>query len=156
MKITDAKVIKSVFLFVAIFACSSLRAQSVADFRAKLSVPDSLYSTSVRVVEEPSAAAAIAQLDRAARTDRIRGHRVCVYSDNSQSARSNAEKVMKQFRGTFPDIPAYMDYETPYFKVKVGNCVNYEEAITLWGRVKRVFPKSIMVDAVIFMDELKK
>ena len=147
---------KSVFILAALFACFGVRAQDVARFRAKLAEPDSVYSSTVRVFEQPSAAAVIALLDRAQRADRISGHRVCVYSDNSQNARTNAEKAMTQFRETFPDIPAYLDYETPYFKVKVGNCVNYEEAITLWGKVKGVFPKSIMVDAVISVDELKK
>lgn len=152
----ETKVKKSVAFLAVVFAVSGLEAQNVAQFRARLAAPDTLYSSTVRVIEQPSAAAVIARMDGIARTDKIRGHRVCVYSDNSQNARANAEKAMAQFRETFPDIPAYLDYETPYFKVKVGNCVSYEEAITLWGRVKGVFPKSIMVDAVISIDELKK
>ncbi len=141
---------------VFMFSVAGLRAQNVAEFRARLSVPDSLYASTVRVMEERSAADVISRLDRAPKTERIRGHRVCVYSDNTQNARANAQGVMAQFHETFPDIAVYLDYETPYFKVKVGNCVSYEEAITLWGRVKGVFPKSIMTDAVISIEELKK
>lgn len=145
----------SVLIIVAAWAAGA-EAHGVADFRVRLSQADSLFASSVRVVEEGDAAAIIARLDAESGADKIRGHRICVYSDNSQNARANAESAMTQFRETFPDIPVYLDYQTPYFKVKVGNCVNYEEAITLWGRVKVFFPKAIMTDAVIPIDELKK
>jgi len=156
MKLLVSAVRRTAVFSIAVLAVAGLRAQSVSEFRTRLAAPDSLYASTVRVVEEKSAADVIRRLDRAPKTSAIRGHRVCVFSDNTQNARANAESVMTQFRETFPDIAAYLDYETPYFKVKVGNCVSYEEAITLWGKVKGVFPKSIMTDAVIPIEELKE
>ncbi|WP_304401270.1 hypothetical protein [uncultured Alistipes sp.] len=32
-----------------------------------------------------------------------------------------------------------MDYDDPYFKVTVGNCVTYEEAVILCGKIKDSF-----------------
>ena len=143
-------------LLLAVAVPSLVWGRGVSGFRAALAAPDSLYASRITVVEASDAAALVSRLDGVQSTDRIRGQRICIYSDNSQNARTNAQNVMEQFRGAYPDIPVYMDYETPYFKVKVGNCINYEEAITLWGQVKGLFPKAIMTDAVIPVSELKK
>ena len=70
---------------------------------------------------------------------KIRGYRVRIFSDNSQNARSAGQNALSRFRELYPGIPADMTYDTPYFKVTVGNCLTAEEATILWGKIKRRF-----------------
>ena len=42
---------------------------------------------------------------------------------------------MAKFKEIYPSIPVYMDYDDPYFKVTAGNCITYEEAVILCGKI---------------------
>ena len=49
------------------------------------------------------------------------------------------------FETAFPDIPVYLVYENPYFKVSAGNCVTSEEAIVLLGKIRSQFPEAYLM-----------
>lgn len=51
----------------------------------------------------------------------------------------------RRFREIYPDIPAYLSYENPYFKVTVGNCLTSEEAIILLGKIRDAFDRAFLV-----------
>ena len=123
---------------------TALQAQSLTAFKEHLSRPSGTGAREgrVQIVEADDAAAAVARLaDRPAST-RLRGYRVCIFFDNGQDARTGAMNARTQFEEQFPDIKCYMAYETPYFRVTVGNCLTIEEAIILKGRLAALFPKA--------------
>lgn len=77
--------------------------------------------------------------------EKVRGYRIRIFFDNSQQARNNAQVLMERFETSFPDIPAYLVYENPYFKVTVGNCLTMDEAMIVLGRVKGQFDRAFPV-----------
>ena len=79
--------------------------------------------------------------------DRIRfkGYRIGIFFDNGAEARANALAAKQTFRTAFPDIPVYLVYENPYFKVSAGNCVTSEEAIVLLGKIRSQFPEAYLM-----------
>ena len=129
---------KAMIVWGLCLAVCSVQAQSLDAFRNKLRTPDVRYGSRVEVVEHGPAASAVRS---AARPDggKIRGYRVRIFFDNSQSARTQAQQTMARFREIYPSIPVYMDYDDPYFKVTVGNCITYEEAVILCGKIKDSF-----------------
>ncbi len=130
----------------ALLSCTALCAQNIDDFKTKLALPDSLHRSHVTVTEEGNAAQAIRSLKRPITgEEKFRGYRVRIFFDNSQSARTSAENILTRFKELYPDTPAYMVYENPYFKVTVGNCLSFEEAIILWGRIKGDFDRAFVV-----------
>lgn len=130
-------------------------AQSVELFKSKLAQPDSLYRTTVKIVEHGQAASAVKVMEQHnVANDKIRGYRVRIFFDNSQHARSSAESALSRFKEFYPDVPAYMNYENPYFKVTVGNCISAEEAITLWGKVKNNFDRAFVVRETVQISTL--
>ncbi len=136
---------KKILLFIVVSALAlSASAQRLDMFLARLAAPDSLGRRTV-VNEHGNAATAIDRLDARPRPDKVRGYRVRIFFDNSQSARTLALSTQSRFRELFPDIPTYMVYENPYFKVTVGNCLTNEEAIILWGRIKWNFDRAFVV-----------
>ena len=76
---------------------------------------------------------------------KIPGYRVRIFLDNGQNARASANGAIARFREIYPDIPAYLSYENPYFKVTVGNCLTSEEAIILLGKIRDAFDRAFLV-----------
>ncbi|MEG0500531.1 MAG: hypothetical protein RR550_05335, partial [Rikenellaceae bacterium] len=50
----------------------------------------------------------------------VKGYRVKIFFDNSQSARSKAESVQVEFLEKFPKVPVHIQYAAPYFNVMAG------------------------------------
>lgn len=119
-------------------------AQSLADFKSRLTSPDPESRAGVRIVEVGSAAAEVARLSAQQHDAKIKGYRVIIFFDNSQSARSGAAEAQRRFKEFFDGVPTYMTYENPYFKVAAGNCVTTEEAIILKGRIAGAFPSAFV------------
>ena len=76
----------------------------------------------------------------------IRGWRVQIYFAAGRNARKQAEKVMRQFQSSYPEIPAYLLFEQPYFKVRVGNFTSKSEAAKFLFIIKSQFPKAFLTE----------
>ncbi|MEG1612157.1 MAG: hypothetical protein RRZ83_04065 [Alistipes sp.] len=147
---------KILILFAALtlFAVSAC-AQSLAAFKEQLAEPSTDAAT-VTVTEQGDAADAVARAARTNARQRIKGYRVCIFFDNGQNPRARAENARALFEATYPDVRAYLTYNSPYFTVTVGNCVTTEEAITLLGRVKGTFPKAFLKNEELSVINLVK
>ena len=75
----------------------------------------------------------------------LSGYRVRIFFDNKQSARTESEKTLKQFRELYPGVTAYHIYANPYFKVTVGDFRTKSEAMALLTRIKGAFPSAFVV-----------
>ena len=152
---------KKIALFaVAVLACGTASAQKIENFKARLAEPtlDASLGTVGRVVvrEVGTAAAAVRQSDTATKPETIKGFRIVIFFDNSNTARAKAEQAIMTFNSLYPDVRSYMDYENPYFKVLVGGCVTSEEAIVLLGRITPNFPKAYITREEIKLTELSR
>lgn len=138
-------------------AAGTVRAQSLAAFRERLAhslTPGAPSEGRVVVTEAGDAAAAVARLASRPAPTRLRGYRVCIFFDNGQDARAGATAASNLFREHFPDVKLYMDYENPYFRVTVGNCLTIEEAIILKGRLSELFPKAFPKSVELLVADL--
>ncbi len=133
-------------------------AQSVSSFKKGLEQEivseNAPAGARVVVTEQGSAAQVIAAAEAAQSAPRLRGYRVCIFFDNSQNARAEAMEARKIFEEHFPEIPLYMVYENPYFRVTVGNCLTIEEAIILKGRLAAHFPKAFPKSEELTLNDL--
>ena len=75
----------------------------------------------------------------------LSGYRVRIFFDNKQSARTESEKTLKQFKELYPGVAAYHIYANPYFKVTVGDFRTKSEAMALLTRIKGAFPNAFVV-----------
>ncbi len=142
----------------AVGAFSVASAQSLDAFKERLATPATSGlqwgQTRVTVTEHGDAARAVAQASHAGQRLRLRGYRVCIFFDNGQDARAGAESAKRLFVETYPSTQAYMVYDTPYFKVTVGDCLTAEEAIVLKGRVSATFPKAFVKNEEVSLADL--
>ncbi len=70
------------------------------------------------------------------------GYQVQIYFGSGRSSRESALDSKAKFLSNFPDYPAYILYETPYYKVRVGDFRTKREAADLFWKLKRKFPEA--------------
>jgi len=68
-------------------------------------------------------------------------------------------KEIKQLKIDFiklyPEIPAYLEYNAPYYRVRVGNCRTKLEAIKIKHQISKNFPGAYPVPEIINFSQLK-
>ena len=141
-------------IFFLLCALCGAHGQTIAEFKEKLAVADSLSGARVECVELGGAAEAVAKFDaQTAPVATLQGYRIRIYSGNHQLARSEAEAAKALFEENYT-VPAYFTYENPYFLVTCGNCLSQEEAMMLLRSVRFHFPKAFVVMAEIPMEAI--
>ena len=69
------------------------------------------------------------------------------------------KEELKQLKITFiklyPEIPAYLGYEAPYYRVRVGNCKTKLEAIKIKRQISKNFPNTYPVPETINLSQLE-
>lgn len=132
---------RTVFLFLFLICSTLFSAAQQGDFLHQLSFPSS-DGGSVKVRLDSSASAAVMSAVQSAKTQ---GYRVCIFSDNSQTARGAAHAALAQLHQSYADLSGSVIYNNPFFKVNVGYCLTRTEATVLYGKLKYIFPKAFIV-----------
>ena len=59
------------------------------------------------------------------------------------------------FINLYPEIPAYLEYDAPYYRVRVGNFRTKLEAIKIKQQISKNFPGAYPVPEIINFSQLK-
>lgn len=130
-----------VALVVAMASIESVEAQSLLKMRSSLA-ERAVDGSFVRITEDEATSSAISLIEANNKTIDVSGYRVVIYFDNGQYANDKAAQVLSGFRSRYPHINAYLVYESPYFKVSVGDCLTMEEAVILMNTFVHDYPKA--------------
>lgn len=69
------------------------------------------------------------------------GYRVQIYSDNNQrTARAEAERRAAAIRSHFPEYQAYVVFQSPYWRVRVGDFRSRSQAEDAAAQMRHVLP----------------
>lgn len=72
----------------------------------------------------------------------VQGYRLLVINTNDRNKANEAKaKVYK----TFPELKAYLVYQSPFYKLKVGNFKDQKEADVYLKKVQLYFPASVYI-----------
>ena len=82
------------------------------------------------------------------------GYRVHIFMEIGNDALQHAEQVKKQFEGTFPDIPVYLTYVEPYFRLRVGDFRNRVEAEKCLRLIKPIFKEAFVTIDKIYQPKI--
>jgi hypothetical protein len=82
------------------------------------------------------------------------GYRVQVYFGSGTDAKSVANKIRTELNNQFPDMSSYLIYEAPYFKVRVGDYRNRNEAYKAFKILQGNYPGAFIVDDLIGLPRL--
>ena len=132
------KHLKFLLLLAASFALKTGLAQTMA-------MPD---TGSVVVHKDPRVdalakkQAAINAAIKKANARTAKGYRLLVINTNK---RNEAIDAKAKIYTHFPDLKAYLVYQTPYFKLKAGNFRTREEAEKYRKTMSSIFPKGVFI-----------
>ncbi|MEL7585452.1 MAG: SPOR domain-containing protein [Prolixibacteraceae bacterium] len=82
------------------------------------------------------------------------GFRVEIFFSSGSKARENAMRKKTEFLRSFPDQTAYMSFQSPNFKVRVGDCRTKSEALKLKEEIRSHYPNAFIVPDVIQFPKL--
>ena len=82
------------------------------------------------------------------------GYRIHIFMEIGNEALQHAEKVKAQFERAFPDIPIYLTYVEPYFRLRVGDFRNRVEAEKCLRRIKPKFKEAFVTADMIYRPKL--
>ena len=72
----------------------------------------------------------------------VQGYRLLVINTNDRTKANEAKaKVYK----TFPELKAYLVYQSPFYKLKVGNFKDQKEADVYLKKVQLYFPATVYI-----------
>ena len=114
-------------------------AQQVAGVRSGLAVG----ANKVTITEQSDVAQTVRAVEQRKGRTKVNGYTILILSDNSETARENANKAKETFEENFPETKVKMYYESPSFYVSAGHYLTKEEAIIEMMRFRSVFPKAI-------------
>lgn len=98
-----------------------------------------------RIVQSPTdeaQASADAEEDNKPKKKGVQpGYRVLVFADNNaRTAKNRANTVARRVAGAVPGQRTYVVYESPYWRMKLGDFTNREDAEKAASIIRRKFP----------------
>ncbi|MFY7734087.1 MAG: SPOR domain-containing protein [Bacteroidia bacterium] len=81
----------------------------------------------------------------------INGYRIQLFSGNE---RNNANNIKTKFLKLYPDQTAYLAYNQPYFKIRVGDFRTKLDAKLFYNKIKGEFNECIIIADKINLPKL--
>jgi len=72
---------------------------------------------------------------------KVKGYKIQVYSGNNQQySKREAEGRKTQIHQLYPEYEAIVNFQSPFWRVRVGNFLKREDAETVLKELKKAFP----------------
>ena len=82
------------------------------------------------------------------------GYRIHIFMEIGNEALDHAKAVKAQFERAFPDIPIYLTYVEPYFRLRAGDFRNRVEAEKCLRRIKPKFKEAFVTADMIYRPKI--
>lgn len=108
-----------------------------------LQTPDSVTGARVNIYQDKRVDMLLAGRHANAGSKKTaQGYRVQVFSSNTQrTAKTDAFRIERQIKEAFPDANVYVNYISPFWKVRVGDFLSHEEAQRFRQELTEAFPQ---------------
>ncbi len=133
---------KAVLLIALIFSSFTLKAQNIS-----LMFPNG----NVTITEDTLIKVLLDYSDTiAVHKQSIQGYRIQLASNNN---RKSVLDMKAQFSNLYPDTKAYIEYQQPSFKLRVGDFESRISAYAFQREILNAFPNAFIVQDNISLDE---
>ena len=78
--------------------------------------------------------------------NKMNGWRIQIYNSSGKVARDEANDIRNKFLNVYSNHKAYLIYQPPFFKIRVGDFRTKQDAFELYKSVMAVFPVSYIVN----------
>lgn len=143
---------KRFFLILTVFllGATSLRAQDTtrtAPVDSTLIDRDilSVLGPGAQVEQTPTVRQALQKHIQSNAEKPISGYRIRVFYDNGPSARAKSESIEQLLKKQFPGICVYRSFESPNYKVSIGDFRSKDEALRIYNSLKGTYPTAFII-----------
>ncbi len=84
----------------------------------------------------------------------IPGFRINIFFQSGNNSKTNANQVKATFIAKYPEFEAYVVFDEPNFKVKVGDFRTRMEARGFVEKIKADFPDAFVIKDIIFFPKV--
>ncbi len=86
----------------------------------------------------------------------IPGYRIQIFKESGNQALDEARIIMMEFDSIFPEIPTYLSFQEPYYRVRAGNFKTRLEALDYLEKIKRKKYRNVWIisDYVYYNDSI--
>ena len=75
----------------------------------------------------------------------ISGYRIRVFYDNTPQARTRSEAIENALMEQYPEHKVYRSFESPNYKVLIGNFRSKDEALRIFNALKKTYPTAYII-----------
>lgn len=75
----------------------------------------------------------------------VQGYRIRVFYDNSPQARVRSEGIAAYLRSQYPETGVYRSFESPNYKVTIGDFRTKDEALKIYNAIKGIYPTAYII-----------
>jgi hypothetical protein len=80
---------------------------------------------------------------------KMSGYRIRVFYENGQSARGRSEAISRSISNAYPGIAVYRTFDSPNYKVCVGDFRTKDEALKVYHALKASYPTALILKDTI-------
>ena len=80
---------------------------------------------------------------------KLTGYRIRVFYESGQSARNRSEAIARSISNAYPGIGVYRSFESPNFKVSVGDFRTRADALKVYQSLKATYPTALILKETI-------
>jgi len=77
------------------------------------------------------------------------GFRIQIYFGNGNKAKEEALRIRNSFSEEFPNTESYISFQTPFFKVRVGDYITRYDAYLAFQEISKKYPQAFLVEDLI-------
>lgn len=141
------------FILILALLTVSLAAHAQLDSLTRASMDTTLVGRDImhvigggiRVSQSPTVRNALAAYIRSNSGKKIQGYRIRVFYDNTPQARTRSESVAAYIRNQYPEHGVYRSFESPNYKVTVGDFRTKDEALKVYMALKGIYPTAFII-----------
>lgn len=86
----------------------------------------------------------------------ISGYRIQIFKGSGNNSLENAKLFVDEFSEKYQDIPAYLSFQEPYYRIRVGDFRTRLDAINFLTYIKDNYPSAFVIKDNIEFVELPK
>ncbi len=86
----------------------------------------------------------------------IVGYRIQIFKGSGNTAPENAQTIMDEFWENYPETGAYISFQEPYYRVRIGDFKTRLEALNFINKIKKSYPSAFVIQSNIELVVLPK
>lgn len=149
---------RTILLLFVVFFCANIYAQTEIDsgflFNSKTSKSDTIVVDTTGKIDIKMDASIESLLKKKIIVNenykKINGYRIQIFSVTGASSMDKANKKKAEFLMRYPDADVYIVYNTPYYKVRIGDFRNKLDAKKYLQTIAKDYPN----EAIVVVDKV--